>query len=50
MREKATGEAESQEGEEVSLYEVINTLIAHGHKKEEILRNYSREEITLFYH
>ena len=47
---KATGEDEHPtKEEEVSIYEVINTLIAHGHKKEEILRSYSREEMTLFY-
>ena len=59
MWEKARGEAEqaeqgihshrNEEDEEVSIYEVINTLIAHGHKKEEILNNYSKEELTLFY-
>ena len=51
MWQKATGEIGEPEGkeEEVSLYEVINILIAHGHSKDEILKNYSREEITLFY-
>jgi hypothetical protein len=24
-------------------------LIAHGHNKDEILKNYSKEEITMFY-
>ena len=34
---------------EVTLYDAINTLVAHGHNKEEVIRTYSREEITLFY-
>ena len=34
---------------EVSLYDAINTLIAHGHDKETILRTYSKEEICMFY-
>lgn len=52
MWQKATGEdgkGTDKDEEEISLYEVINTLIAHGHSKDEILKNYSREEITLFY-
>ena len=59
MWEKATGKDEEasshsrkgrkEEEKEVSIYEIVNTLIAHGHKKEEILHNYSREEMTLFY-
>lgn len=34
---------------EVTLYDAINTLVAHGHNKEEVIRTYSREEIALFY-
>lgn len=34
---------------EVSIYDAINTLIAHGHDKDAIIRTYSREEIALFY-
>ena len=33
----------------MSIYEAINVLIAHGHSKEDILKNYSKEEITMFY-
>ena len=33
----------------VSLYEALQVLIEHGHNKEEILRNYSKEELALFY-
>ena len=33
----------------VSLYEALQVLIEHGHSKEEILRNYSKEELSLFY-
>lgn len=29
--------------------EAINTLIAHGHDKDKILRTYSKEEISLYY-
>lgn len=51
MWEKATGEDEEahKDEKEASIYEVINTLVAHGHDKEKIIREYSKEEITLFY-
>lgn len=52
MWEKANGkdgEAKSEDEEEVSLYDTINVLITHGHNKDEILKNYSKEEITMFY-
>ena len=52
MWEKANGKdgkAKSEDEEEVSLYDTINVLIAHGHNKDEILKNYSKEEITMFY-
>ena len=41
---------EVKKGEvEVSLYDAINTLVAHGHNKDDILRNYSKDEISIFY-
>ena len=56
MYEQAKGEDSEEKpkrkrkGEiEVSLYDAINTLVAHGHNKEAILRTYSKEEISLFY-
>ena len=33
----------------MTLFDAINTLIAHGHDKEKILRTYSKEEVSLFY-
>ena len=56
MYEQARGEDEEEVPKKrkkdevnVSLYEAINVLIAHGHDKETILRTYSREELALFY-
>lgn len=53
MWEKATGKDEEAhkdpDEKEASIYEVINTLVAHGHDKDKIIREYSKEEITLFY-
>ncbi len=53
MYEQAKGKdgrkAKQKEEVELSIYDAINTLVAHGHSKEEILRNYSREEISVFY-
>lgn len=33
----------------MTLFDAINTLIAHGHDKDTILRTYSKEEISLYY-
>lgn len=56
MFDKAKGEnAESgdkerdKEKSKVSIYEALQVLIEHGHDKEKILYNYSREELALFY-
>lgn len=54
MLEQAKGEsrkekARKKEEVEVSIYEAINLLVAHGHDKETILRTYSRDELTMFY-
>nr|DAT40216.1 MAG TPA: hypothetical protein [Caudoviricetes sp.] len=54
MWEKANGkdgekETEESDEEEVSLYDTINVLVAHGHNKDEILKHYSKDEITMFY-
>ena len=53
MLEQAKGENAKEsikkDEVEVTLYDAINTLVAHGHNKEEVIRTYSREEITLFY-
>lgn len=35
--------------DEISIYDAINTLVAHGHNKDDILRNYSKDEIAIFY-
>lgn len=48
-RKEDSKERKTNKEVEVSLYEAINTLIAHGHDKETILRTYSRDEIALFY-
>lgn len=53
MLEQTRGEEAKerpQKGEvDITLYDAINTLVAHGHDKEEIIRTYSKEEITMFY-
>ena len=52
MYEQAKGEDRKKPKKneiEVSLYDAINTLVAHGHDKETILRTYSKDEITIFY-
>ena len=33
----------------VSLYEAFQVLIEHGHNKQDLLHEYSREELALFY-
>lgn len=53
MLEQTRGEEQKEKLKkdevEVSLYDAINTLVAHGHDKEKIIRTYSKEEITMFY-
>ena len=55
MYEQAKGENAQEEKKrkkdevEVSLFDAINTLIAHGHDKEKILKTYSKDEVSLFY-
>lgn len=43
-------EEEIKKGEvEVTIYDAINTLVAHGHDKEKIIHTYSKDEISMFY-
>ena len=38
-----------KEEEQISIYDAIQCLIEHGHDKDKILREYSREEIMMYY-
>ena len=53
MYEQAKGDSTKTDKEKdkskVSLFEALQVLIEHGHNKQQLLTEYSREELALFY-
>lgn len=40
---------ETRQGKEISFYDAINTLVAHGHDYNSVLHRYSKDEIEICY-